>query len=135
MASEFQKKLVNAVVNNCDPRVSRDEVLEDTVKYYVAEMLAENVMKNKNRISAGFIQALCGFIVSEFRGAELGEYQKPEKWYADVFNKCIQEILNDAGHAHKGENSAIVDRQRQIDYNKSGWRKRGGLIVPASVAS
>lgn len=130
MASKFQTELVNAVVKNCDPKLSRDEVLEDTVKYYTAEMLAENVMKNKSRISAGFIQALCGFIVSEFRGAELGEYQKSEQWYADVFNKCIQEILNDAGHAHGGENSAVVDRNRQINYNRAGWRRQGGIIVP-----
>ena len=125
----FQQKLREAVITNIDPKKNPNEVLEDIFKYYVAEMLKTNILQNKNRIAAGFIDALCGHAIKTFKDTDLGDFQKNEKWYGDLFNKTIQEILNDASHAHEGENKAEVKQQLHI--NKKLWNMRqSGLVIP-----
>ena len=123
----FQQKLREAVITNIDPKLKPVDVLEDAFKFYVAEMLKLNIQQNKNRIAAGFIQSLCAYAITEFRNSDLGEHQQAETWYANLFNKCIQEILNDAAHAHKGEDSAVRDKTQDLIRD---LRPKSRIIIP-----
>jgi len=129
----LKEKIREAVITNCDPKLNPTDVLEDTFKFVVAEMLKTNIQQNKNRIAAGFIQALCAHLINEFHGADLGDYQKPETWYANLFNKTIQEILNDASHVHAGENKVEVSKEHNfsIKSGRDGWNMKNGLLVRA----
>ena len=119
---KFQDKLRESVITNCDPKLNPRDVLEDCFKYYVAEMMKENIRSNKNRIAAGFIQSLCAYAINEFRAADLGQFQMSETQYANLFNKCIQEILNDASHAHAGENKMEI--KQTLGINKKEYHKQ-----------
>lgn len=127
--TKLQKKLREGIVLNADPNKSREETLEDTFKYYVAELLKVNVSQNKNRIAAGFIEALAGHCISEFRGAELGEFQQSEKWYSALFMKTIKEIFDMAANNHAGEDHMSVSRDQRFEIDKAGWAKKNGLFV------
>lgn len=125
----FQEKLRQTVITNCDPKFNPKDILEDCFKFYVAEMLKENIQKNGSRIQAGFIEQLCAHAVTEFRKADLGQYQMSQQQYATLFGKTIQEILNDAGHAHGGEDLIELDRRKRFTVNKREWHRRPSGII------
>lgn len=128
----LKEQIYESVIANCDPKLDPANVLEDLFKYTVAEMLKVNVAQNNSRISAGFIQALCAYLIGEFREVELDKWQKSEQQYAELFNLTIKEILNDAGHGHEGEDSMEAASQ-QLMINKQLWNQRSsGIVVPGS---
>ena len=110
----FQEDLVRSV-RGCSGSLDPKDVLEDIFKTTVAELMKKNVMANKNRMETGFILAMKGFLISEFRKASLQEYQKSEAQYSVLFDKTIQEILNEAAIAHEGEDKAEADANQVLD--------------------
>jgi hypothetical protein len=53
--------------------------------------------------------------------------------YEELFEKTVQEIVNDAGLAHKGEDSMII--QSKLDINRPAYQQThkttpSGLILP-----
>lgn len=134
MAKEknFQKLLEKAI-KNCDPKVNPKEILEDTFKTYVARMLEQNIKHNKERLEMKFILMLKGFVISEFRKADLAEHQLTEGQYSALFDKTMKEILDFAADQHKGEDRAELDQKRILDVNSNYqmYRKtKGGIILP-----
>lgn len=119
----------------CDPKLSKREMLEDIFKTYVAKMLERNVMANKNRLESKYLTMLKGYLITEFRNAELGEFQISEEMYSNLFDKTIQEIFNDAALANKGEDSAVEGRQI-LEVDKKAYRHEilgrtpSGLYIP-----
>jgi len=124
---DFKKELENSILN-ADPKQDRVELLEMIFKSYVAKTLEYTLRKRTNRIELAAMKEIRRNLISEFRKAELGEYQKSVKQYEDLFNTAIEEIFNDAGHAHKGEDVVTVDKTLEI--NPQGYIHNGGLIVP-----
>ena len=139
---KFQKSLSKAILE-CDDKLDRKDVLIDVFKTYVAKLLEDNVSKNKGRIEAGYFEQMKGFIISEFRKAELGEYQLSEGNYSKLFDDSIQEIFNEAAIAHEGEDKAEIDPNRQFEVNANAYQNevlkrnnmgemvtKGGIILP-----
>lgn len=138
----FQEELRETLLNKTDPKLSRKEILIDIFKTYTARMLEQNVMANKNRIESGFIGMVKAYLIKEFRGAELGEFQMSEKQYETLFDDTIKQIFNDASHAHAGENAAIEGQQEllvdkrayhheiQPKFKGGMMQTAGGLWVP-----
>jgi hypothetical protein len=113
----FQEELRDTLLYRCDPKLSKKETLVDIFKTYVAKMLEQNVLANKNRLSVDYLTMVEGYLINEFRSAELGEWQMSEQQYADLFAKTMQEIFNDASLAHKGEN-VIQNADQRLEVNK-----------------
>jgi Zn-dependent M16 (insulinase) family peptidase len=73
-------------------------------------------------------------LISSFRGAELGEYQKSEAQYDELFETTVKEILNDCAHNHQGQDT-IEMAPEQFEINKNEFHKQAsGIYVPVSAA-
>ena len=109
----FQEDLVDSIRNrsgSIDPK----DLLEDIFKTYVAKMMEQNVLANKNRMETGFLLSMKGFLISEFRAARL-EHQMSESQYSALFDATVQEIFNEAAHTHDGEDKAEIDENRSLN--------------------
>lgn len=138
MQKTFQEQLRDTILNKCDPKLSKREMLEDIFKTYVAKMMEQNVMANKNRLESKFLVMLKGHLITEFRRAELGEFQISEEMYSNLFDKTVQEIFNDAALANKGVDTAVEGRQ-VLEINKNAYHReqmrmsKGGIYIPSGV--
>jgi hypothetical protein len=135
MSSEynFGKELKKSVFTVA-PK-DREELLRMIFKSYVAKLL-ELLMsnsKNKNALEAEMLEEVKRNLIKEFREAPLDTAQRPVKFYEDLFDTAIKEILNEAAHAHEGLDSAEVDRHRQFSINPDEYINNGGLYVPAHL--
>lgn len=131
----FQKELENSVLR-ADTKLKRDELLVDIFKTYVAKMMERNVRDNKHRLEEGFINAMRGYLISEFRKAKLGEYQMSEGQYSKLFDEAVKEIFNFASSRHEGEDVMAYDKNRQLSIDMLGYQNEvlrkspGGIILP-----
>lgn len=129
----FQQQLRKTVIERIDPKLTPKEVLTDIFKTYVAKMLERNVLTNKNRLSADFLAMTKGYLITEFRAAELGEHQMSEKQYSDMFDATMKEIFNTAAHAHEGEDKSEFANQT-LSVDKRGYqdmkKSAGGIYLP-----
>lgn len=124
----FQQELKETIVDRVDPKLSRQEVLEDIFKTYVAKMMESNVLANKNRMEAGYVHMIKTYMINEFRGAELGEYQMSEDWYSKTFDITVREILNTS--TAPTENSAT--QTKEIVKNPGAMKQtKSGIWVPS----
>lgn len=124
----FQKELKDSILN-ADPKQDRDELLTMIFKSYVAKCIEYTLRKKTNRIEMAAMKQIQRNLISEFRNAELGEYQKSAKWYEELFDTAMQEIFNDAAHTHDGVNIATVDQTLSI--NKQAYTAENhGMILP-----
>ena len=124
----FQKDLKKSILE-ADPKLDKIELLTDVFKAYTAKMF-EHVLgkKEDNRLEFDAMIQVKRNLIDEFRKTELGEYQRSEKWYEDLFDQTMQEILNDAANAHNGVDQVSVDQTLQI--NPEAYINEGGLFVP-----
>jgi hypothetical protein len=130
----FQKELESSI-ENADIKLDRSELLEDIFKIYVAKLfeLCLNKSKAQNRLPFDALVEVKKNIISEFRKASLGMIQKSVEQYEELFEKTVQEIVNDAGLAHQGED--IMSSGGEFDINKRIYQAThtvtpAGLIVP-----
>ena len=126
MAEEynFGKELVKSL----DGIEDKSGLIEIIFKGYVAKLL-EILMDgaaNKNALESSMLEEVRGNLIVEFRKAPLESNQKSVKMYEDIFDKAMQEILNVASHAHKGEDIAEYDKYRQFSINKEDYFMQGG---------
>ncbi len=125
----FQKELKDKIFGSDPAKIDRHELLEDIFKIYVAKLFEFNLgRKGPDRLEVGVMVEVKRNLISEFRSTELSEYQKSVKWYEDLFDKSVQEILNDAAKAHKGVDSVSVQQTLQV--NPKAYVNEGGLFVP-----
>ena len=125
----FQKELKDRIFNADPMKLDRRELLEDVFKIYVAKLFEFNLgRKGKDRLEVDAMVEVKRNLIDEFRKTELGEYQQSVKWYEDMFDSTVQEILNDAALAHKGSQFVSIDQTLQI--NKNAYINEGGLFVP-----
>jgi hypothetical protein len=124
----FQKELKKSVLK-ADPKFDKVDILRQIFKAYVAKMF-EHVLskKRKDRLEADAMMVTRKNLISEFRKAELGEIQRSVKWYEELFDTAMREILNEAAHNHQGIDSASINQTLEI--NKDAYINEGGLFVP-----
>ena len=126
---DFQKELKDSIFNSDADKVDRDELLEDIFKSYVAKLFEFTLKRTgDNRLEVDAMIETKRNLISEFRNTELAEYQKSVKWYEDMFDATVKEILNDAAKAHQG--SDIVNVNQTLEINPEAYVKEGGLFVP-----
>ena len=129
----FQKELENSI-NNADVKLNRKELLEDIFKIYVAKLFELALQKSatKDRMPYDALVEIKRNLISEFRAASLEMNQLSVEKYEQLFESTVQEIVNDAGLAHKGEDSAII--KSKLDINKREYmhthRTPSGIILP-----
>jgi hypothetical protein len=130
----FQKDLETSIANS-DPKLNKKELLEDIFKIYVAKLFEIAIQKSKtpNRLPLEALVEIKRNLISEFRKASLEMIQMSVEQYEVLFEKTVQEIVNDAGLAHRGEDSAII--RSEFDINRSLYKQTNkttpsGLILP-----
>jgi hypothetical protein len=131
---EFQLELKNALLN-ADVKIDRKEMLVDIFKSYVAKLFEVVLSKQGgNRIPFDALVEVKSRLISSFRGAELGEYQKSEAQYDELFETTVKEILNECAANHRGED-LIQLAPEQFEINKNEFhRQASGLFVPVTAA-
>jgi len=128
---DFQKDLQNSIFN-ADPKLNRDDLLLDIFKSYVAKLfeLVLSRQGSESRIPFDALVQIKKNLISEFRLASLGEYQQSVKWYEEMFEATVQEILNDASLAHQGADTIELDQNQELSVDINGYINEGGLYVP-----
>lgn len=139
MASEeydFQKDLHDSIFD-ADPKLDRAELLVDIFKIYVAKLFELVISRRKlpkGRIPYDALVEVKSNLISEFRKTDLAEYQRSIEWYEELFDKTVQEILNDAALAHRGSN-IIHAAPQQLEINPEAYINEGGLFLPKGMKS
>jgi len=109
--------------------MDRKELLKMTFKYWVAKLFEHiQTKRGADRLEADYVVEVKKNLIREFRDTDLGEYQMSEKQYDDLFEKTVQEILQEAALRHKGED--IVSIESTLSINTEKYIKEGGLFVP-----
>ena len=128
---QFRSELKTAIFN-ADPKIDRKELLTDIFKSYVAKLfemtMIRNSKKTEGRIEFDAMVEIKRSLISEFRLAELAEYQRSEAQYDELFEATVREILNDAALAHRGDN--MVEHAQNLHINDDAFAKSGNLFVP-----
>ena len=73
-------------------------------------------------------------LIKDFRDAKIGEAQRSEEQYEEMFDETIEGLLNYASHVHEGEDSAKFANQ-VLDVNADAYVNEGGLFVPGHLTS
>ena len=130
----FQTELETSI-KNADQKLDKKELLEDIFKIYVAKVfeLVLSKSKTKDRLPSDAVVEAKKNLISEFRKASLENWQMSVEQYEDLFEKTVQEIINDIGNAHKGDD--IIATQSNLEINKSAYqdlyqKTPSGLYVP-----
>ena len=115
---DFGKELAESVKKS--QMEDKAEYISMVFKSYVAKLL-EMVLQRSGReaLETGAIDEVKKNLIVEFRKAKLGNYQRSIEQYEELFDKTIQEILNDAAIAHDGQDSATFD-DRMVYNAKTG---------------
>ncbi len=126
---DFQQDLKKAIVN-ADPKLDKEDLLVDIFKSFVAKMF-EHVMsrksKNLPRLSVDELITIKRNLINEFRSAELGEYQKSEQWYDDLFELTVKEIVESA--SHQGIETVSLENQN-LEINQKAYKMEKGIYRP-----
>jgi len=126
---DFQKDLENSILN-ADPNVDRIQLLEDVFKSFVAKMFEFVVSKTgKDRLPFDALVTVQKNLISEFRSASLGEYQRSVEWYDELFNKTVREILEFAALSHQGVDRVNLANQN-LEINTEAYKFEKGLFLP-----
>jgi len=125
----FQKELKNAIIN-ADPKLNRIELLTDIFKSYVAKMF-ELVITKKGLPFESLVK-IKENLITEFRSADLAEYQRSVEWYENLFNNTVKEILEYATARHSGQN-LVMPANQNLEINPGAYIKEGGLFKPVNV--
>jgi len=126
----FQEDLSKSILE-ADEKLDREELLVDIFKSFVAKMFEFVLNQGKfteSRLPYAQVIAIKRNLINEFRNASLEQYQKPEKWYEDLFEQTVNEIFTAA--QHKGEDLTKIDKNLEI--NIDAYKHEGGLFVPKS---
>ena len=127
---QFRSEL-KSTISNADPKIDRHELLTDIFKSYVAKLFEMTMLRNqdkaKDRLEYSAMVEVKRNLISEFRLADLSEYQRSEEQYSELFEETVQEILNDAALAHQG--SDLLDVSGDLVAGGS-FQKSGGLYLP-----
>lgn len=125
----FQTDLKNSIFN-ADPKLDRNELLTDIFKSYVAKLF-EMTLK-KGRLPYDALVTIKANLISEFRNAELSEYQKSVEWYEKTFDETIKEILAIAASRHRGVDQ-VVSANQTLQINPEIYMNEKGLTIPVSA--
>jgi len=128
-AYNFQDELKKSIFN-ADDKIDRKELLSDIFKCYVAKLFERTLTKEKLPFDA--IVKIKNNLISEFRTADLSEYQRTVEQYEQLFDSTVKEILSLAAMRHKGTD--IVHRASQnLEINPEIYINEGGMIKPVSA--
>ena len=117
-----QKELKKSIIE-ANPKLDKIDILTRTFKAFVAKMfehtLTRKAKEGDDRLEFDAMAVVKKNLISEFRKAELGEYQRSVKWYEDLFDtsgNSLSEILAKTGlKCHM----AFKDRLNKIIMNSS----------------
>jgi len=127
-SKQFQDDL-KATIFRADPsKIDRKELLVDIFKTAVAKLFELQLEKSRTKDRLEFEQLVLikKSLISQFRGADLSEYQMSEKQYEELFNATVQEIMNDAAHAHSGEDF-VEHAPQELLINANAYRNAHGM--------
>jgi hypothetical protein len=143
VATQFQQDLKIALDKVDQSKQSKKEVLVDIFKMTVAKLFEIQIDKSRaaDRLEFDQLVMVKRNVISLFRGAELSEDQMSEEQYDKLFDATVQEIMNEASHAHEGHDSATNDQQLLVNAREyhamKGMpvqsrfsRTPAGLIIP-----
>ena len=133
----FIKDLEDSIINS-DGELERNELLESIFKTYVAKLF-EIQIQNK-RLPFGVLQEVKRKLISEFRSASLGVYQKSVEQYEKMFDDTVQDIVDFASQRHSGEDIIEEDTNQvlsidpeaylnEIELGSEFTKTPGGIIV------
>lgn len=124
----FQKELEDSIFK-AEDGIDKKELLVQIFKSFVAKLF-EHVLgrKGADRLELSALVEVKRNLINEFRNAKLSEYQRSEKFYEELFDTTVQEIFNDAGNAHQGQDIASVQQTLQV--NPDAYVNEGGLFIP-----
>jgi hypothetical protein len=127
----FQQELESSITN-ADPKLNKKELLEDIFKIYVAKLfeIAIQKSKTKDRLPLEALIEIKRNLISEFRQASLEMIQLSVEQYEVLFERTVQEIVNDAGLAHRGEDSMVI--KSELDINRPKYAQTN-KITPAGI--
>ena len=125
----FQTELKNSIFN-ADPKLNRKDLLDDIFKSYVAKLFERVLSKEKLPFDA--LVQVKNNLISEFRSAELSEYQKSVEQYDELFDNTVKEILSLAASRHQG-NDSVARGQQELIINPEIYINEGGLSVPVNA--
>ena len=143
MSDEVFQRRLSDMVKNCDPKLDPREVLVATFKTYIAGMLEQNVRNNYGRLEEKYVNMIKAHLITDFRQADLGDFQLSVKRYEDMFAETLKEILNDAAHNHEGVDNAVEGEQVLV-MNKKAYQEKlrdgghmteGGIYLPNGVTA
>ena len=129
---DFQAELSKAI-NTADPNLNRKELIVDIFKFYTAKLLEFYMTKIGGALQSGSDEQLKRNLINEFRQAPLSENQQSIEWYEKLFDTTMQEILNDAAHAHQGIDQ--ITSSQELSINPSAYIQEGGLFIPEHLRS
>jgi hypothetical protein len=124
----FQTELKKSIFN-ADEKINRKELLSDIFRCYVAKLFERTLDKEKMPFDA--LVKIKNNLISEFRSADLSEYQRTVEQYEELFDTTVKEILSLAAMRHKGIDN--VNRAPQnLEINPEIYIHEGGLVKPVS---
>jgi hypothetical protein len=131
MAAEynFQAALVKSIIN-ADAKLDRRELLIDIFKAYVAKLFELKLSKGE-RLPYDALVQIKRNLINEFRQAELAEYQQSIEWYENLFDKTVEEILNDAAARHQGIDT-MQEATQVLSVHAKGYAASKGMTITPS---
>jgi len=136
MADKEFKKDLEKTINEADPRLDKNELLEDVFKISVARLLEHSMNhgsgEKRDRLEIDALMTAKQELIREFRSASLGVYQRSVEQYEKLFMKSMEEIFNDASLSHEGQDEVKFAGQN-LEINKDAYVNEGGLFVPSHM--
>lgn len=131
----FQRDLKKVVFESDPTKMDRNELVTLVFKSWAAKLF-EYIKTNEGLKDGLEVESIVNVkrkIINEFRRADLGEYQKSEKQYDELFEETIREMLELAAQRHQGQDITTVEQSLSINPDK--YIKEGGLFVPDHLKS
>lgn len=92
----------------------KDQFIDDIFKLGVATVWDQLQKRqgNKNRLEYDTVKESKRIMIKAFMTADLGDSQKNEDYYSQLFDQTVQEILETAAANHEGKD--VISRDRSI---------------------
>jgi hypothetical protein len=132
---------IKDMIDEAGPMANKREYLEDIFKFYVADfwIYAKEVCeKNKEELTVDTVTQSKRQLIDSFYNIEgMAEIQLSLEKYEELFEKTVQEILNEAALAHEGQDSMTYNSNLEINADayadaNNFSKTSSGIYVPNS---
>ena len=104
------KKILKKQLSNYDG--NKRELIDDIFKYGIAELwrLMQKRQNLDKRLEYNTLAESKRIMIRAFLEADLGDYQKNESYYSELFDSTAKDILETAASNHKGNDTISMDQ-------------------------